>query len=327
MSQGTVLIVDDSPLIRQMVADAFVPQGYDVLVASDGAEALRKIADGRPDLIVADILMPVMDGWRLVEEVRRVPQTSEIPFIFLTTEKEVKDRVKGLRLGADDYLSKPFSCDELIARAERILVRSKKMKEAVSSEMLSGHTKHLSIPDLLQILGLNGRTGTLRLGEPAGRVGRIHFREGRIIQATVDRVQGEKALFRLMTWPESRFVLEELPADVAETIQGTTSGVLMEGFTHWDELRRLEENLPPGNARFKIRQQVRGFINYIELSAAERGVIECVQNKMTVREIVDAVQLHDLEVYRAILGLGEKGFLEADGQEVDTQPLPRHDQR
>jgi len=117
MSKATVLIVDDSPLIRQVVADAFIPSGYLILMAADGSEALRKITQKHPDLIVADILMPVMDGWRLCEEVRRVPETAQIPFIFLTTEQEAQKRVRGLRMGADDYLTKPFSREELLARA------------------------------------------------------------------------------------------------------------------------------------------------------------------------------------------------------------------
>ncbi|HZE89881.1 MAG TPA: response regulator, partial [Verrucomicrobiae bacterium] len=246
MPKATVLIVDDSPLIRQVVADAFLPSGYHVLMAADGAEALRKIAQNPPDLIVADILMPVMDGWKLCEEVRRAAETSQIPFIFLTTEQEANKKVRGLRMGADDYLTKPFSREELLARAEIILSRARKLKDAEGAgEMLSGHTRHLSMADLLQILSLNGRTGVLKLQGAGGEEGRIYFREGRIVHAAVGRVAGEKALFRLMMWPETRFVLEDLPPSVAETIAATTSSVLMEGFTHWDELRNLADHLPP----------------------------------------------------------------------------------
>src|SRR6266850_2869775 len=242
MSKAIVLIVDDSPLIRQVVADAFLPAGYQVLMAADGSEALRKITQKHPDLIVADILMPVMDGWRLCEEVRRVPETAQIPFIFLTSEQETQKRVRGLRMGGDDYLTKPFSREELLARSENILSRARKLKEAeATGEMLSGHTRHLSMADLLQILSLNGRTGALKLDGPRGEEGRIYFREGRIIHATLGSVEGEKALFRIMMWPESRFVLEDLPRQTRESIEATTSSVLMEGFTHWDELRHLED--------------------------------------------------------------------------------------
>src|SRR5262249_48337723 len=151
MPKALVMIVDDSPLIRQVIADAFQPHGYQVQMAADGSEALRKIGERPPDLIIADILMPVMDGWRLCEEVRRAPETSGIPFIFLTTEQEAQKKVRGLRMGADDYLTKPFSREELLARAENILGRARKLQSAeTASDMLSGHTRHLSMADLLQ---------------------------------------------------------------------------------------------------------------------------------------------------------------------------------
>src|SRR5262245_59490305 len=88
------LVVDDSALLRKVISDAFVPAGYEVLTAADGAESLRRLEEGAPDLIIADILMPVMDGWALCDEVRRRPASREIPFIFLTTERDVPKRIK-----------------------------------------------------------------------------------------------------------------------------------------------------------------------------------------------------------------------------------------
>jgi len=180
--------------------------------------------------------------------------------------------------------------------------------------------------DLLQILSLNGRTGALRLEGPEGEEGRIFFREGRIIHSSVGHVQGEKALFRLMMWPESRFVLEDLPREVPESIVATTSSVLMEGFTHWDELRHLEDQMPPPSALFRVRPPVTGFIDHIELSAVERDVIQGVERELPVAELLDALPHRDLETIRALLGLVDKGFLEPVGEEVDeedTQPMPR----
>src|SRR5262249_55989615 len=109
MSRSRILVVDDSPLLRQVLADAFPPDRYEIDAASDGVEALRRIRDARPDLIVSDILMPRMDGWALCEEVRRDPATRSIPFIFLTAERQVPKRIKGLEMGADDYMVKPFA--------------------------------------------------------------------------------------------------------------------------------------------------------------------------------------------------------------------------
>lgn len=323
MSDRTVLIVDDSPLIRQMVADAFKPRGYRILTADDGSAALRLLSSDVPDLIVADILMPVMDGWRLCEELKRNPRTSEIPFIFLTTEKEVKKRVRAFHMGVDDYLTKPFSEEELIARSERLLERSDRFRAlAKAAEALSGHTRHLPVADLLQILSLNGKSGCLQLKDGEGKTGRIYFREGRIVQAELGEIMGEKALFRMMMWHDASFVLEELPEEVTETIAGTTAAVLMEGFTHWDELRDLGERIPSAKARYRVPSRVEAFLGQLDLPPVERDLLGAVRLKLRLGEVLDTLPHRDLVIYRALLSLIDKGFVEAAGGD-DTQPLRR----
>jgi len=321
VSGKSVLVVDDSALIRQVVADAFKPRGYEVLVAADGADALRILGSRVPDLVVADILMPVMDGWKLCEELRHDPRTREIPFIFLTTEKEVQKRVQAFKLGADDYLTKPFSQEELVARADRLLDRVAKLKDlSKAAEGLAGHTKHLPVADLLQILSLNGKTGCLRLANGADGDGSIYFKEGKIIQAETGDVSGEKALFRIMMWSESKFFFDDLPAGVSDVITGTTANVLMEGFAHWDELRELITRAAPLKARYRVPSRVAGFIDQLELTPVQRDLLDQVRKDLRFSRILDALPHRDLEVHRALLDLMEKGFLEGV-ETADTQPI------
>jgi CheY-like chemotaxis protein len=323
VSSKTVLVVDDSALIRQVVADAFKPEGYEVLVAGDGSEALRVLSGKLPGLIVCDILMPVMDGWRLCEELRKNPRTSEIPFIFLTTEKEVQKRVHAFRLGADDYLTKPFSQEELVARADRLLERSERLKSlGKAAEGLAGHTRHLPVADLLQILSLNSKSGALKLTNSGGSTGTIFFREGKIIQAEIGIVQGEKALFRIMMWHDSKFVFEDLPDNIGAVIEGSTPTVLMEGFTHFDELRDLTQNKAPLKARYKIPPQVESFIDQLDLTEVQKDLINGLRKTPAVHELLDQLPHRDLEIHRALIDLVEKGF--AEGQDgADTQPVPK----
>ena len=315
--------MDDSALIRQVVADAFKPRGYEVLVAADGSDALRVVSTRVPDLIVADILMPVMDGWRLCEELRRDARTKEIPFIFLSTEKEVQKRVQAFKLGADDFLTKPFSQEELVARADRLLDRVQRLEHlARASDGLSGHTRHLPVADLLQILSLNGKTGALCLEDEDRRVGKIYFRDGKIIQAETEGVGGEKALFRIMMWHESKFTFEDLPEGVPDVIEGSTANVLMEGFAHWDELRDLMQKLPPLKARYRIPSQVAAFIDQLDLNGVQRDLLTQVRKRARINEILDALPHRDLEIHRALVDLMDKGFLEGV-EGADTQPIPK----
>jgi len=115
-----ILVVDDDPHIREVVQFALDKEGFDTLEAGDGAQALERFAANRPDLIVLDITMPELDG---TEVCRRIRQTSRTPIIFLSSRDDEIDRVLGLELGGDDYITKPFSPRELVARVKAVLRR------------------------------------------------------------------------------------------------------------------------------------------------------------------------------------------------------------
>jgi len=117
----TVLVVDDEPEIVRLVRDYLERAGFAVAVAADGPSALRAARSARPDIVVLDLGLPGMDGLDVARELRR---DGEVPIIMLTARTEEADRVAGLELGADDYVSKPFSPRELVARVRAVLRRT-----------------------------------------------------------------------------------------------------------------------------------------------------------------------------------------------------------
>ena len=121
MERGTILVVDDEPNIADLVELYLRREGFRVVQAASGADALRSVADHRPRLIILDVGLPDIDG---LEVCRRLRQTSTIPVIFLTARDTEVDRVLGLELGADDYVTKPFSPAELVARVKAVLRRA-----------------------------------------------------------------------------------------------------------------------------------------------------------------------------------------------------------
>jgi DNA-binding response OmpR family regulator len=116
-----VLVVDDEPRVREVVAGYLQRDGYKVEVAVDGEAARRSLADFRPDLVVLDVMLPAGSGLEVLREIRR---NGELPVILLTARAEEADRVAGLELGADDYVVKPFSPRELTARVRSVLRRA-----------------------------------------------------------------------------------------------------------------------------------------------------------------------------------------------------------
>lgn len=118
-----ILVVDDEPDITALVAYHLAKEGYRVTTAGTGADALRSAREERPDLVVLDLMLPGHSGFDVLAELRRREETRDVGVLLLTARKDEPDRIKGLTLGADDYLSKPFSPKELVLRVAAILRR------------------------------------------------------------------------------------------------------------------------------------------------------------------------------------------------------------
>lgn len=116
-----VLVVDDEPHIVRLIQVNLQRQGYEVETANNGAQALAQIKESRPDLLVSDVMMPEMDGFELLANIRRDTSLMDLPVIMLTAKAQDKDVMTGYQTGADMYLTKPFNPAELIAFAKRIL--------------------------------------------------------------------------------------------------------------------------------------------------------------------------------------------------------------
>jgi len=119
----TILVVDDEPRYVSLVEINLTTDGYQVRTASDGQQAVDSVAEDQPDLLLLDIMMPVMDGFTACERIR---EFSSVPIIILTAKGEERDRVRGLDAGADDYIVKPFSAQELLARVRAVLRRAER---------------------------------------------------------------------------------------------------------------------------------------------------------------------------------------------------------
>lgn len=133
-----ILVVEDERDIAALVAYHLTKEGYRVRTAEGGAEALEAAAAERPDLLVLDLMLPGFSGYEVLQEVRRRPELAEVPVVVLTARRDEADRVKGLELGADDYVTKPFSPRELVLRVGAVLRRVQSPAVAGSGRVLRG---------------------------------------------------------------------------------------------------------------------------------------------------------------------------------------------
>ncbi|SFG06116.1 two component transcriptional regulator, winged helix family [Desulfotomaculum arcticum] len=175
---GTVLVVEDEEPVRELTRLYLEREGFQVETALDGEEALLRAASARPDLILLDIMLPKMDGWAVCREIRKQLVT---PIIMLTARGEELDRVLGLEMGADDYITKPFSPREMVARVKAVLRRVQQTQTRQDNEVIT--LPGLIIDNSARQVEINGQVIPMPPKEfdllwfLAGNPGRVFTRE------------------------------------------------------------------------------------------------------------------------------------------------------
>jgi two-component system cell cycle response regulator len=136
--RGKILLIDDDILILKMLENTFTMEGYKVYICEGSVSAIDTVAITRPDIIILDIMMPKLNGFEILEKIKSNPGFSDINVIFLSGKDDVDDKIKGLKSGADDYITKPFAVEEVVTRVEMIMRRTDNYKEKLLKDSLTG---------------------------------------------------------------------------------------------------------------------------------------------------------------------------------------------
>ena len=248
-----VLVVDDDSWVVKMVKSTLEKHGHQVVTAADGEQGLKMALRHMPDLVISDVMMPNLDGWAFVKQLRARPEFAFVPVIFLSALSSDEDRIRGFQLGADDYLPKPFRFEELDQRVATAL-RQREQLESVTREQarssrparkpsLSGSLGDIGLPSLLTMLEMEKKSGVLVVTRPdGGGGGRLFLRNGRVVQAQLDRAEGapknQDAVYLLLSWGGGGvFEFVATDVDLDDNIQTGTTALLLEAARRIDEDR------------------------------------------------------------------------------------------
>ena len=237
-----VLIADDDAWILRMVSTVLEKRGYVVETATDGEDAYARATKNPPDLLITDVMMPRMDGWSLVRALRARPEMGLLPVIFLTALSSDDDRIRGFRLGADDYVPKPFRFEELDLRVARILRRTHGMVQEAKDQLglpgLKGDLGQIGLSALLTLIELERKTGMLTLQGPDNEVAQVLVREGRVVHARLEDVAEPvdvECVYQLLSWTGGTFEFLACDVEGPDRVATPTMHILMEGARLMDE--------------------------------------------------------------------------------------------
>jgi CheY-like chemotaxis protein len=238
-----VLVVDDNPLVLDLVVKGLAPHA-DTRAATDGAEALLKIVDDPPDLIVCDYRMAGLDGRGLYDKLHAREQTRKIPFIFLASRGDIEEKLRPMVESAEEFITKPFFLKDVVQRAKKVIDRlqlEKLQKRAVRPGVMQGRLEEMSMMDLMQSLEMGQKSCqlTIRRGED---VCEMFFSSGQCADARLGALEGEPAVFEAVRWPDGEFELDFNAAPTRSTISRSTTGLLMEALRLMDEGQRETED-------------------------------------------------------------------------------------
>lgn len=325
MTKQNLLVVDADPRSLRVLEVSLRNAGYNVAGCPSVGKAFEILHANKPDLILSDTTFADMNGFEFVEQLRQNEDWSDIPFMFLSSDGSIESKIRGLELGVQDYLTKPIYIREVVARVGIELARQTRaglaLKSTDARTRFSGSLAEMSVVDLLQTIDVSRKSGVLTLVAADGQEGMISFDSGAVINARVEDLRGEDAIYRQLLWHEGSFDLEFRRVSLSErTVHRTTQALLMEGMRRLDEWSRLLELLPSFDAVLEVdgemlRERLR------DLPDEQNDMIRLIDGERTVSQVLRAHGGDHVEALRRVVDLYFEGVVREVGRIQDSIPV------
>lgn len=321
MARQNLLIVDSDVRNRRVLEVSLRKAGFSITAAETAEEALEFVAHAEPDLILSDTELPGSDGFALCTQLKANSRWRLIPFIFLTNDKSIEQKVRGLELGVDDYLTKPIYVKEITTRVSMLLQRKQheRLERKDARTKFTGRLADMAVVDLLQTIEISRKSGVIHFGTEFGPA-TVWFREGAVIDAELGRLQGEAAVYRLLGLGDGDFEVEFKTINRSPAIEASTQMLLMEGMRRVDEWGRLMEQLPPLGSVLAVNttglEERRA-----EMSPEQLATLRRFDGRRSILDVVDDSGQDDLEVLTSISTAYFEGLLTLSHSPLERTPV------
>lgn len=330
MAKPNILLVDDDLQHMRVMEVSLRNAGHAVTTATDGAAALTRAAAVTPDLIIADTTLPVLDGFGLCARLKQDPRLSRVPFLFLSEDDSVESKVRGLELGADDYLTRPIYTRELVARVRTILQKQARLRaeQAPSRRRFFGSLGDMGVVDLIQTMSVGEKSGTVRIDRP-GHHATLWFDKGHLIDASTGTQGGADAVYRTLTWETGDFEIDFRAPQRPAVLEPPTAALLMEGMRRVDEWNRICEQLPGLDSVFEVDYEELSD-RLAELPDEANALLRMFDGRRTALDVIDDADLPDLVAlgllsrlyFEGIIRVAEDARPRVESAAMSTGSLP-----
>jgi CheY-like chemotaxis protein/Flp pilus assembly protein TadD len=324
MPKKHILLVEKEPQNRRLLEVSLTKAGFEVDVATSMSEALAKADVQHPNLVISGTELDGSSGFDLCTEFRNRTALSGAPFVFLSEDSSVASKVRGLELGADDYLVRPVYIKDLVSRME--ILMAQRQREQVHTnqsepETMQGDLSSISLVEMMQAMAAGRKDGTARVDGTESR-GTIWFLNGQVIDASVDNLQGESALFRMMRWDQGHFEIEFQTPERIVAIRRSIEELINEALNQTELWIQLSEQLPDLSTVCQVNfDELAQRLS--ELPDSHTALIRHIDGEKTILEVVRSSTLSDVDALNIFNQLFFEGLVNDSGisrQKVTVPP-------
>ncbi|HDQ00005.1 MAG TPA: response regulator [bacterium] len=290
-----------SPLSR-----GFEQAGFQVFSWDEKKKPIEMIKQLKPDLVISEVDLSEVDSYELFKKVRAIPDFMQLPFIFVSNEKQVDERIKNIEVGVDDYITKPFYVEEVVSRAKNLLDEIAGMVDThiQNQHGFAGNLDEMNLVDLIQTMELGKKSATIKL-KHNGVTGTVFVANGEVVDASLSNSSADQALMRMFTWTTGSFMVKITDVNPDRKLEKSNKQLIEIGLRRINDWEKIKQGLPPLNAMV-IRSDHN---NYEILSEEEIELIKSVKDKTRLCNLIEKCRFDDLKALELVRGLHQKGYL------------------
>jgi len=302
-----ILLIDNDKTYITPLRNALSEAGYNVTCWQEGQKILKLARELKADLIISEVDLPQISGHEIFQQLRSIPEFRATPFIFLSNQKKVDERIKNIELGVDDYISKPFYVEEVVARAHNLLHEISHLHddEIETNRGFSGNLTEMNLVDLIQTLELGEKSAVIKLKHNSS-LGVVLISEGQVVDASLENLTPDEAIMRMFTWTIGTFFVDITTVNNKKNISKSNKDLVDIGIRRANDWDQIRQGLPPLTA-VVLKSNSN---NVSELSDEEKELLTSINKKIKLYDIIEKSKYDDLKALEIIRGLYKKGCLQ-----------------